>query len=210
MGQPGIKGGTESMINEIAIWMIALIIWIIIVAVFLCAWIRLRKSRTAGKPILRQTAWTSVFLQFFIMGVLAAGFMLFVKPYWLSFCLGVTAYLVIHFILEGCIPHNHRKGLLLCKQGNYGQAIEEFKKSYHFFCRHPWIDQYRYLALLSSSKVSYTEMALMNIVFCYAQLNDAALAKAYCQKTLEYFPDSQTAKSTLNMIASLEDKSDSF
>lgn len=196
--------------NEFVIWMIASIIWVIVVAGLLCIWMKRRKSRTAGKPILCQTAWISVFPQFFVMGVLVAGFMLFVKPFWLSLYLGVMAYLVIHFTLEGCIPHNHRKGMLLCKQGNYVQAIEEFKKSYHFFCRHTWIDKYRYLTLLSSSKVSYTEMALMNIVFCYAQLNDVKLAKEYCQKTLEYFPDSETAKSTLNMISSLENKSNGF
>ena len=80
----------------------------------------------------------------------------------------------------------------------------------HFFCMHTWIVKYRYLTLLSSSKVSYTEMALMNIVFCYAQLNDVKLAKEYCQKTLEYFSDSETAKSTLNMISSLENKSNGF
>lgn len=194
------------MINELTIWIIALIIWIIVAAVFLHAWIRLRKSKTQGKPILRQTAWTSVFLQFLVMGLMIAGFQLFVTPFWLPPCLGATTYLVAHFSLEICIPHNHRKGMLLCKQENYLQAIEEFKKSYHFFCRHTWIDKYRYLTLLSSSKISYTEMALMNIVFCYAQLNDVKLAKEYCQKTLEYFPDSEIAKSTLKTISLYENK----
>lgn len=181
-------------------FIIAFVIWIIVVAVMLSIWSSSRKSRIAGKPVLRKIAWVSLFPQFSAMGVLVVVFVLFVKTFWLALYLGVLTYLVISFTLERYIPHNHRKGVVLCKQGNYMQAIEEFMKSYHFFCKHSWIDKYRYLTLLSSSKVSYAEMALLNIAFCYAQLNDVKLAKEYYQKTLEDFPDSETAKVALNMI----------
>lgn len=163
---------------------------------------------SSKKPVVRQTAWPALVPQFSIMGVLAFVFTLFVKPFLLALCLAMTTYLAISLGLECFIPHNHRKGVLLCKQGNFAQAIEEFKKSYVFFCRHAWIDKYRYVTLLSSSKNSYTEMALINIGFCYVQCNNVKLAKEYYQKALELFPDSKTAKGALDMISSLEAKAD--
>lgn len=163
---------------------------------------------SSGKPIVRQIAGLSVFPQFLVMGILIVVFSLLVKPFKLALFLAMTAYLVTAFILRCCVPYNHRKGILLYKQGNYVQAIEEFEKSYIFFCRHHWIDKYRYLTLLSSSKASYTEMALLNIAFCYAQSNNAELSKEYYKKVIELFPDSEMAKSALNMIASFEDKQD--
>lgn len=156
---------------------------------------------------MRQRAWQSMFPQFFILGLLIIVFILFVKPLWLAICLGVIVYWAIHYILEFCIPHNHRKGILLCKKGNYEQAIDEFKKSYNFFCKYNWIDKYRYLTLQSSSRSSYTEMALINIAYCYIQSNNIKLAKEYYQKVLELFPDSEMAKGALNMLSAYESKS---
>lgn len=163
---------------------------------------------SSEKPIMRQRAWQSMFPQFFILGLLIIVFISFIKPLWLAICLGVAVYWAIHFILEFCIPHNHRKGILLCKKGNYEQAIDEFKKSYNFFCKHTWIDKYRYLILQSSSRASYTEMALINIAYCYIQSNNIKLAKEYYQKVLELFPESEMAKGALNMISTFESKSD--
>lgn len=163
---------------------------------------------SSRKPIVHQRAWQSMFPQFFILGLLIIVFILFVKPPLLAICLGVVVYWAIHFFLEFCIPHNHKKGILLCKKGNYVEAIEEFKKSYNFFCRHSWIDKYRYLTLQSSSRASYTEMALINIAFCYTQSNNIKLAKESYQKVLDLFPDSEMAKSALNMISTYENKSD--
>lgn len=165
---------------------------------------------SSEKPVVRQIAWPSIVPQFFLMGILAVAFNSFVKPFRLAFILAMIAYLVISLILRCCVPHNHRKGILLYKQGNYVKAIEEFQKSYNFFCRHTWIDKYRYITLLSSSRPSYTEMALLNIAFCYAQSNNAKLSKKYYQKVLDLFPESEMAKSALNMISSFESEDDDF
>lgn len=162
------------------------------------------------KPIVRQIAWLSMLPQFFVMGVLVVIFTLFLKSFYLALCLAMIVYLVISFSLWRGVPRYHRKGILLYKQGNYAQAIEEYKKSYVFFSKHPWIDKYRYLTLLSASKISYTEMALLNIAFCYTQIKNAKSAKEYYQKALERFPNSEMAKISLNMIDSFENKPDGF
>ncbi len=84
------------------------------------------------------------------------------------------------------------------------EAGAEFKLSYDFFTRHPWIDDWRFITLLSSSRVSYREMALLNMAFCHAQEGDGVKAKEFYQRTLKEFPDSGMAKASLRMIESAE------
>lgn len=155
------------------------------------------------KPIIRKTAWISLFPQLAVMGMIMFTFSFFIRPIFLDIYLGAITYLILSMGLKRGFSHNHKKGISLSKAGNYTQAIEEFKKSYIFYCKYPWIDKYRYITLLSSSKYSYTEMALTNIAFCYAQTGNIELTKQYCQKTLEHFPNNEMAKKTLNAIASL-------
>lgn len=113
---------------------------------------------------------------------------------------GLITYLLISFALRTFIPHNHNKGMKLVKQDKFEEAIIHFEKSYEFFVRHEWLDKYRYIMLLSSSAMSYREMSLTNIGLCYAQLGDSQLAKKYYEKTLEEFPESEIAKSGLNLL----------
>ena len=132
---------------------------------------------------------------------------LLIEPFSITLMLAMATYLAISNILERGIPHNHRKGISLVKKGNYAQAIEEFKKSHEFFLRYSWIDKYRFLTLLSSSRISYAEMSLINIVSCHENLENTELSKQYYSKALELFPNSEMAKDGLNMIASFEKES---
>jgi tetratricopeptide (TPR) repeat protein len=161
---------------------------------------------SSKKPFVRQVAWVSLFPQLVFMGLLMFVFSLFVKSLNAAIIGAAGLYLVISITLRNVITHNHRKGILLSKTEKYPQAIDEFEKSYRFFHKHKWIDKYRYITLLSSSRISYTEMALNNIAFCYAQSGNAELSKEYYQKALQLFPDSGLAQSALNMIKAFEDK----
>lgn len=158
----------------------------------------------SGKPIVRQIAWVSILAPLVLMVVLIILFRLIVKPPNTAFALSLLIYLIIFFLLRFGIPRNHRNGVARYKAGNYESAIEEFKKSYEFFSRHSWVDKYRYITLLSSSRVSYTEMALVNIAFCYTQLGDGVLARQYYEKAQEQFPNSEMARTALNMIHSFD------
>lgn len=158
------------------------------------------------KPIVRQVAWLSILPQLLVMGVIVLVFTLLIEPFLKALIVAMIAYLTISNLLERGIPHNHRKGILLSKKGDYHQAIEKFEKSYDFFNRHSWIDKYRYITLLSSSRVSYTEMSLTNIAFCYAQIGKRELTKQYYEKTLKLFPDNEMARKALNIIATFENE----
>ena len=68
------------------------------------------------------------------------------------------------------------------------------------------IDKYRYITLLSSSRISYTEMSLINIAYCYVQIGYREKTKQYYEKALALFPDNEMAKRALNIISTLENE----
>lgn len=163
---------------------------------------------SSKKPIVRQAAWLSLIPHLIVMGLLMFIFYQIFSSIETAAIYAVAAYLIISLVLRSIIPHNHRKGVSLYRAGKYPQAAGEFEKSYHFFSRHSWVDKYRFITLLSSSRMSYTEMALINMAFCYAQSGNAELSKRYYDKAFELYPDSEMAKSALNMITVFEGKSD--
>ena len=163
---------------------------------------------SSGKPIIRQISWLFVIPQFLLMGLLILLFGILIKPFIAALYMALFIYLLISYSLRLGIPRSHRKGVSYFKENRYSLALEEFKKSYEFFTEHIWIDKYRFITLMSASKISYTEMALLNIAFCYGQMGQGEMSKKYYEISLHEFPDSQIAKTSLNMISSFENKED--
>lgn len=153
---------------------------------------------SSNVPTVRPIAWISVVLQLTLMGLLI------LLWYQLKadnpFFNGALTYLILSFALRTLIPHNHKAGMTLVKQEKYLDAISHFKNSYDFFKRYEWLDKYRYLTLLSSAKMSYKEMALNNIAFCFGQMGDRTKSKEYYELTLQEFPNSGMARAGLNML----------
>lgn len=116
---------------------------------------------------------------------------------------GALTYLFISFSLRYSIPHHHRKGMNHVRNQKFNEAISEFENSYAYFSKNEWIDKYRFITVLNSNKMSYKEMALNNIAFCYGQIGDGAKAKEWYQKALNEFPESGLAKAGLNMLNSI-------
>ncbi|CAZ97338.1 Conserved hypothetical protein [Zobellia galactanivorans] len=106
--------------------------------------------------------------------------------------------------MRNLIPRDHRNGIKKNNSEKFKDAIPDFEKSYAFFKKYEWIDKYRFITLLSSSKMSYREMALANIGFCYSQIGNGIKSKEYYERTLKEFPESGLAKSALNMINAME------
>ena len=105
--------------------------------------------------------------------------------------LGVSIYFLLSIYLKVLIPKWHRKGIYLLKKGKLDLAILSFQRSYEYFRKHSWIDQYRVFVLFSSSRDSYQEMALMNIIYCFEQLGDQKSARRYHQILQDEFPDNR-------------------
>lgn len=154
----------------------------------------------SSQPIVRQVAWLSIIPQLFIIALLAGALFLFgVKEYAL---VGIFIYFALFLLLRKFVAKYHRKGIAHYKRKDYSKAIPEFENSYAFFSKHPWIDDWRYITLLSSSRISYREMALLNIAFCYGQAGDGNNSKTFYERALKEFPNSEMAKAALRMLAS--------
>jgi tetratricopeptide (TPR) repeat protein len=154
-------------------------------------------------PIVRQIAWISLIPQMILLGF----FMLFF--HWLEFknyfFLGAILYLVVSFVLKRTISSSHRNGMILIKQGLFDKAIPFFEKSVDFFATHKWVDKFRYVVLLSSSKMTYKEMGLCNIAFCYAQIGNGTKALEYYELVLGEYPECGLAKAGMNMLNSMKE-----
>jgi len=149
-------------------------------------------------PVVRQIAWISVIPQLLFMALLMSIFYLLrVEDFYLY---GAFTYLVISLILRYSIPSAHRTGMNLVKQKSFQEAISYFQKSYDFFRQYSWVDKYRFITLLTSSKMCYKEMALNNIAFCYGQLGNGEKAIEYYERTLREYPGSELATAGLNLL----------
>ncbi|MCB0346934.1 MAG: tetratricopeptide repeat protein [Bdellovibrionales bacterium] len=113
---------------------------------------------------------------------------------------GAFVYLTYSRSAKYFIAHHHRLGMSLLQRKNFEAAIKEFESSYEFFTERPWIDKYRSLVLVSPSRISYREMALVNIAFCYGQLRRQDKAKEFYKRTLAEFPGSQIALAGLTLL----------
>ena len=160
------------------------------------------EEMAAKTPLLKQIAWISA------VPHLTVGFLLVIVAYWLDLkspiLVGAAAYLTLSIAIRRLIPRHHRRGIRLLKDNKFDKARIEFEKSYEFFTRNAWVDNFRYLALLSSTRICYREMALLNIAYCYGQTGDGKRSKESYEKTLEEFPESEIAKASLRMFAAAD------
>ena len=92
--------------------------------------------------------------------------------------IGLILWIGYSLLSKELFAKHHRRGIRLIRRGVFEQAIDCFDRSYDFFTRHPWLDRWRCLVMLSASRASYCEMALCNKAFCLAQIGegDAALS----------------------------------
>lgn len=116
---------------------------------------------------------------------------------------GVLVYWFLIYALRNIIARQHRQGVALLKKNNFEQAISYFKQSVTYFERKPWIDKYRYITLLSASRMTYREMGLCNIAFSLTQLGRGAEAKEIYHKVLEEYPGNGIATAALRMMESV-------
>lgn len=148
--------------------------------------------------IIRQVAWLALIPQFLFAMLLIFLWHLLRAPDPALY--GLVSYFLISYGLRMFIPKLHNKGMKHVKKGEFAQAIPYFHQSYDFFEKNLWVDKYRFITVLSSSAMSYREMALTNIALAYTQLGELLKAKEFYEKTLVEFPKSVLAKDELALI----------
>ena len=155
-------------------------------------------------PTIRQLSWLSFVPQLIVIGLIIYLYHLadFEEP----FIFGALTYSLLAFGLRNLIAKNHRQGMRLVKQQKFVDALPYFEKSVEYFSKNNWVDKYRFLTLLSSSKMTYKEMGLCNIAFCYSQTGNGQKAKEYYEQALNEFPENGFALAGLNMLKSVDNK----
>jgi hypothetical protein len=157
----------------------------------------------ASVPTVKEVAWLSLVPQLGVMALLVgAAFVVVGGQY--AFLTGVGSYLLLSQVLRRTLSASHRRGIRLLRRGHLEPAIEAFHDSYLFFGRHPWVDRFRYLTMLSSSAYSFREMALCNIAFLHGQLGRAPEAIAWYRRALEEFPTCSLARTSLAFITAIQ------
>ena len=156
----------------------------------------------SGTPVIRQINWLAIALHLCIFVALVYFFQ-FLQVGAPSL-MAIATYLVLAYFLRFFLAKYHRYGMMLLKRNEFEAAISNFEHSYEYFQQHAWLDKFRAIFLLSSSRISYKEMALVNIAYCYSQLGEGAQAKTYYEQALKEFPDSSIAKAGLNMLRAAE------
>jgi tetratricopeptide (TPR) repeat protein len=142
-------------------------------------------------PVIHQIAWISLFLQLLIIAIFigAATYFGVTKP----ILAATLAYLIMAIVIRLFLTSHHRRGMHYAREGRLELAIAEFQRSYEFFHRHAWLDEMRYIFLLSTSRVGYREMGLLNLAYCDLWQDRGEDAIRTYLRTIEEFPDSGLA-----------------
>lgn len=117
-----------------------------------------------------------------------------------AFAVGAVAFLVYSYGSRFFIGRNHQRGIQAFRKGRFREAQEYYGRSIAFFERHPWVDRYRAITLMSPSTWSYREMGLLNRAFACAQLGDREGAVAGYETVLREYPKNEMAQQALTMM----------
>ncbi len=152
----------------------------------------------SGAPIVRQGSLTVALPSLLVLaGAMVAGWLLGGQN---GMVVAIGCYLGYSVTARLVVAREHRRGIRLVRRGLLAEAIPHFERSFSFFDHHRWLDDWRGLVLLSSSRASYREMALLNRAFCLGQMGEGVKASDAYRRCLELFPESVMANAALRMI----------
>ncbi|MCF2489899.1 tol-pal system YbgF family protein [Dyadobacter sp. CY347] len=149
-------------------------------------------------PVVKKIAWISLVPQLGLLAILTGLYYILGVKHAILF--SALTYLMMSNLARFLVLKHHNRAVKFVKAEDFRSAIRGFQSSYDFLSTYPWIDKYRYMTLLSSSKLSFREMALNNIAFSHAQIGEGDQAILYYNKMLTEFPNSDLAETALNFI----------
>ncbi len=155
-------------------------------------------------PTIRQISWLSFIFQLILVVLMT--YLYHLASVDEAFIFGALTYSIVAFLFRNLIAKRHRQGMKLVRKQKFEEALPYFEKSVEYFSENRWVDKYRFLTLLTSSRMSYKEMGLCNIAFCYRQIGNGQKAKEYYEQVLKEFPENGLALVGLNMLKSMDNK----
>jgi tetratricopeptide (TPR) repeat protein len=159
-------------------------------------------------PTFKFTCWIRTIPFLLAILLLTAAFhAVHVCPHWTCNLLaGVIVVVAYRYLIRYTLMRHHMKGLRLVRAQRFEEAIRAFEQNLAFFDRHPNLDKWRSLILLSSSRYGYREMTLLNLGYAAAQMRQGARSEQYYKRVLDLNPRNGAAIAALNLLnAKLED-----
>lgn len=170
------------------------------------------RNMSSNVPAVRQFSWTAIPGQLTTIAVFSiVAHFLGLNEYmgfsgaFANIMYGAIGQIILWFIIRNTYAKFHKKGMDLVRQEKYADAIPFFVDSYKMFTKYSWVDKYRHF-FGSSSKMTYKEMDLNNVAFCYGQIGEKEKSIEYYRRTLTEYPDSGLAKAALKLIDTMTDK----
>jgi tetratricopeptide (TPR) repeat protein len=152
-----------------------------------------------------EITWISLLQRLLVFLLLSGLFYLVDKVWFIYYAFAV--YILLSILLQNLIPTDHNKGIKLIKQEKFEEAIPHFKNSVDFFTKHSWIDKYRSVTLLISSRRTFREISLCNLAYCLTQVRRIDEAKKMYEDVLLEYPNNIVAKAALKTFELLSPKS---
>ncbi len=122
----------------------------------------------------------------------------------LGLVLGVALFFGGSIALRRILTPEHERALRLLRRGRFAEAAAELERSYERLARRPWIDRWRWLVLLSPSRLGLRELALSNVALCRARLGDLVGARVAAERATAAFPGSPLARAALAVVERAE------
>ncbi|MEY4566074.1 MAG: hypothetical protein RLY14_1044 [Planctomycetota bacterium] len=156
-------------------------------------------------PIVRPIVWRNALVNLAVLALFCiAGF--FLNRQW-GVAAGALLYVFTSLMLRKKLAKHHQQAIRHCANRQWGSAVEEYQQSLQFFASYPWVDRYRAVTMLSSG-LSYREMGLLGMGFCYGQLGKGNESFSSYRQCLDEFPDSQIAATALRLMESAKTASE--
>lgn len=157
-------------------------------------------------PTLRRTSMMMVFSQAAVVALVIGIINVVTQPVSpiSSIAAGIMFYIVYSFGSRMILTAAHRRGVKRVREKKWQAAVKAFEESYAFFTRFAWLDEYRFITMLTPTSISYREMALNNMGFALVQMGNNKQAKQHYAKLLEQFPQSDLAGTAHRVLAAIE------
>jgi len=157
-------------------------------------------------PTIRRISWVAVIPQIITLSVLVFMGDMLMPRYGIS--IGAGIYIGYVLAARRYFTRYHRAGIRLVKLQKFNEAVVKFKQGLDYFNKYPWIDRFRSIVVMSPSAMTYREIQLVNIAFCYSQMGDGQSARSYYEQCLQQYPANGIAISALRMMDAGQNKSD--
>jgi hypothetical protein len=150
----------------------------------------------------QEIVWLAIVPRLLFIGILCMVYYQWDKRNFVVF--GFITYLIVWYGLRAiAFPGDVHKSIRLIREEKFREAIPHIERSIDFYTKHPWIDKYRFLLMVSSSKRGIRESSICNLGFCLLQIGQVKDAKELYEDVLRQYPENTVARSQLRTINTL-------